>query len=189
MPPTTRQKALQEARALVQIFGLNGFSFQHVADRVGIKKPSIYEHFKSKDDLAICIIKDWREKFLELSETVEVFSADQKIAALFEKFCIFADDKSKVCPLTAMTAEINGFSPEIRQELKATCDTQLAWLDRTIAQGQATGLFRTDLPCADMASFIIVLIFGGQMASRIRGNADSIKAVKGQALDYLKAKI
>ena len=173
MPPTTRQKALQEARALVQIFGLNGFSFQHVADRVGIKKPSLYEHFKSKDDLAICIIKDWREKFLEWSETVEVFSADQKIAALFEKYCIFADDKSKVCPLTAMTAEINGFSPEIRQELKATCDTQLAWLDRTIAQGQATGLFRTDLPCADMASFIIVLIFGGQMASRIRGNTCS----------------
>lgn len=189
MTPTTRQKALKEARALMQTFGLNGFSFQHVADRVGIKKPSLYEHFKSKDDLAICIIRDWREKFLEWSETVEVFSADQKIAALFEKFCIFADDECKVCPLTAMTAEINGFSPEIRHELKATCDVQFAWLDRTIAQGQAAGLFRTDLSCADMAGFVVVLIFGGQMASRIHGNADTIKTVKGQALEYLKARI
>ncbi|AMA72811.1 TetR/AcrR family transcriptional regulator [Aneurinibacillus thermoaerophilus] len=38
--------------------GYEGASLAHIADEVGIKKPSIYAHFKGKDDLFLKVIED-----------------------------------------------------------------------------------------------------------------------------------
>ncbi|MFM1651831.1 TetR/AcrR family transcriptional regulator [Brevibacillus sp. B_LB10_24] len=38
--------------------GYEGASLAHIADEVGIKKPSIYAHFKGKDDLFLHVIRD-----------------------------------------------------------------------------------------------------------------------------------
>lgn len=46
--------------ALVQFaqFGYDGASLAQIAEQVGIKKPSIYAHFKGKDELFLAVIQD-----------------------------------------------------------------------------------------------------------------------------------
>src|SRR4026207_1976617 len=49
----TREKILDAAQDLIQTRSFHGFSFQDIADRVGVRKPSLYHYFDSKDAIAL----------------------------------------------------------------------------------------------------------------------------------------
>lgn len=53
------------------IHGYEGTSLSQIAEEVGIRKQSIYSHFKGKDDLFLSVLKDAKE--MELSSYVEYF--------------------------------------------------------------------------------------------------------------------
>ncbi|UVI33418.1 TetR/AcrR family transcriptional regulator [Paenibacillus spongiae] len=54
------------------IHGYEGASLSKIADEVGIKKQSIYAHFKGKDDLFLQVLRDAKET--ELSSKLRYFS-------------------------------------------------------------------------------------------------------------------
>ncbi|MFD4931424.1 TetR/AcrR family transcriptional regulator [Peribacillus butanolivorans] len=58
------------------IHGYEGTSLSQIAEDVGIKKQSIYSHFKGKDDLFLSVLKDAKE--MELSFYVEYFNIMKK---------------------------------------------------------------------------------------------------------------
>src|SRR4029078_13048394 len=45
---STREKILDAAQDLIQTRSFHGFSFQDIADRVGVRKPNLYHYFVSK---------------------------------------------------------------------------------------------------------------------------------------------
>ncbi|MDM5360904.1 TetR/AcrR family transcriptional regulator [Peribacillus sp. ACCC06369] len=53
------------------IHGYEGTSLSQIAEEVGIRKQSIYSHFKGKDDLFLSVLMDAKE--MELSSYVEYF--------------------------------------------------------------------------------------------------------------------
>jgi TetR/AcrR family transcriptional repressor of nem operon len=53
----TREKILNSAQGLIQTRSFHGFSFQDVADEVGIRKASLYHYFASKDEVALAVLK------------------------------------------------------------------------------------------------------------------------------------
>ncbi|MDM5210560.1 TetR/AcrR family transcriptional regulator [Peribacillus sp. NJ4] len=53
------------------IHGYEGTSLSQIAEEVGIRKQSIYSHFKGKDDLFLSVLKDAKE--MELSSYVKYF--------------------------------------------------------------------------------------------------------------------
>ena len=50
--PGTREKILEAAERLIAAHGAEGFQLKDVADAVGIRPPSVYAHFESRDDIA-----------------------------------------------------------------------------------------------------------------------------------------
>lgn len=54
------------------IHGYEGASLSQIAEEVGIKKQSIYAHFKGKDDLFLQVLRDAKET--ELSSKLQYFS-------------------------------------------------------------------------------------------------------------------
>ena len=50
----TAERVVDAAEGLVQQHGYNGFSYDDVAQLVGIKKPSIHHHFPKKGELVAC---------------------------------------------------------------------------------------------------------------------------------------
>ena len=57
-PSNVKQKIFEEA---IRFFGENGFegtSIQTIADAVGIRKPSLLYHFRSKEELREAVIED-----------------------------------------------------------------------------------------------------------------------------------
>ena len=63
----TREKILRVGIELFLKKGYNKASMALIATEVGIKKASLYHHFKNKEELAICVIDYFDEKMGEWS--------------------------------------------------------------------------------------------------------------------------
>ena len=58
----TKDKILNAAEQLITVKGVYGFNLHDIAEKVGIKVPSIYKHFKNKDE----VLKGVSQRFVEL---------------------------------------------------------------------------------------------------------------------------
>lgn len=183
----TRTRALAEAQRLLQSVGFNGFSFQHIADALGIKKPSLYEHFKSKDELGAALIEEYRTSFLKWTETIDVFEPDAQIGALFEVFAKFVSEDKRVCPLAAMGGDFNSFPKHLKKALAGLYDSRRSWLVEVIRKGQRQKVFRKDKSAEELAELVLSIGVGAQFAARVAGNPELIREMKRQALDSIRA--
>ena len=75
---TTKERILEEALTLFAQNGFDGTSVEQIAERVGIKAPSLYKHYKGKEDILNAII-DAAEMRYE-----EYFGSDRNIGKLPE---------------------------------------------------------------------------------------------------------
>jgi AcrR family transcriptional regulator len=73
---TTRDRILDEALTLFAENGYDGTGVEQIADKVGIKAPSLYKHFKGKEDILNTLI-DMTEYRYE-----EFFGSDSHIGKL-----------------------------------------------------------------------------------------------------------
>ena len=182
----TRQKAVSQAQKLLQQQGFNGFSFQHIADLLEIKKPSLYAHFESKEDLGNELIQQYLTSFQNWAEALSEFDARHRLMAFFDLFFKFSKAGAMYCPVAALTADLHTLPPSMKKSLKALYDHQTEWLKKVILAGQHEGSFRKDLKANELVQFVISLSIGSQFLGRISGEAEVIKTLKQQALMYLE---
>lgn len=185
---STQQRALAVGKALVQKYGFNGFSFQHVADALDIRKPSLFAHFESKEDLGCQILAVYKQDFQRWTQTIAVFEPRAKIGALFEVFFGFSESPtraSKLCPLSALIADFHTLPKSMQKSLDGLFADQAQWLKQTIAEGQRHGGFRKDTPPADLAELIMAIGLGAQLVARVSKSPMKIKRLKAQALAML----
>jgi len=183
---STRIRALVEGQNLLQKYGYNGFSFQHLADAVGVKKPSLYEHFKSKEDLGRKLIEEYERIFINWTETISVFEPEAQIGAFFEVFIKIVSNDKKLCPVCAMSADLNSFPNEMKKGLEELYATRKDWLKKIIKLGQSKKNFRKDKTPEELSNLIIAVGLGAQLGARITGNLELLRDAKKQALEILK---
>src|SRR5215475_4719408 len=59
----TAEQILDLAETLIQTRGYSAFSYQDIADSLGIRKASIHYHFASKTDLGIAVVDRYLARF------------------------------------------------------------------------------------------------------------------------------
>jgi TetR/AcrR family transcriptional repressor of nem operon len=183
---TTKEKALRESMSLLQASGYNGFSFQHVADALGIKKPSLYDHFESKEELGLRLINDYRARFTAWQETIAAFDPADRLAAYFEAIFRFACDGKKLCPIGALGSDFNTLPKRLQKELSKVFAEQVQWLELIITDGQRKKIFRRDLPARELAELVVSAGLGSQKTARISGDEERVRSVKTSLLKLLK---
>jgi TetR/AcrR family transcriptional regulator, transcriptional repressor for nem operon len=186
MSKDTKTRAIAEAKKLVQTFGYNGFSFQHVADALGIKKPSLYDHFGSKEELGRDLVADYAQNFMQWTETIEVFGPRDKVGALFELFFKIASNEGRICPLSALTADLNTLPKSVRKALGKICHFQRDWLKSVVEDGQKQKVFRADLSSLHLADLILSLGLGSQLIARLESDPKGIRNRKEQLFKLLE---
>ena len=80
----TKSQAIETGKALLQLKGFNGFSFQDIADELGIRKASLHYHFSSKEELGLALIADYEDAFSQWCKTVEDLDPMDQL----EQFCL-----------------------------------------------------------------------------------------------------
>ncbi len=63
---STKQRILDEALTLFAEYGYNGTGVDLIAERVGIKGPSLYKHYKGKEEILNALIDVAEERYEEM---------------------------------------------------------------------------------------------------------------------------
>ncbi|SMC85752.1 TetR/AcrR family transcriptional regulator [Papillibacter cinnamivorans] len=80
----TRQRILSEALRLFAAGGFDAVRVQQIADAVGIRAPSLYKHFKSKQDIFDTILEEMEKRYQKQMGSLQMNGAEPgKDASLF----------------------------------------------------------------------------------------------------------
>ena len=77
-----KEEIIYATLELASEYGLKSLSLSQIADKVGIRKPSLYNHFKSKEELVNCMYTFLREKAQISARTspgLEAFPEDKSL--------------------------------------------------------------------------------------------------------------
>lgn len=76
MKKDTRQVILEEALSLFSVRGYEGVTVQDIAEAVGIKAPSLYKHYKSKQDIFDAILTEMDRRYQDQVQSMQMNGTD-----------------------------------------------------------------------------------------------------------------
>lgn len=182
----TKERILDAAQDLIQTRSFHGFSFQDLADRVGIRKPSLYHHFDSKEALAVAVLEraaDWVQSRFANAD------GEDPAARLERYFQMFRDIHGKgerMCPGGSFAAVLDGVSSSVQSTLHRFAKLNLDLLESIVRDGAESGQFNIkDQRPRDVAMQILAGVQGALMIGRLTGDAHAIDAVIAEFRNYL----
>lgn len=184
---STKEKILKEGRSLLQKHGYNGFSFQDIANTLDIKKPSVYDHFSSKEELILAILQYYTESFDIWSDSVANLEPLQQIRKVFDIFYSFSCDKRKVCPVLALTADTHVLTPKIQNQMKLFIEKWMSWLQIQIKHGQKNKTIRTDIKPPILSGLIYNQVMGSQFQARILNDPTVMLKSGDMLIEFIKS--
>lgn len=128
MSTSTKSELLHEASRMLLAKGLNGFSLQELADKLNIKKASLFHHYPSKTALAIELYRHYQSAFKDWAIENEHLSPEKQIIIYAEKLTTWICEKQRVCPVGAMSLEWHLVPKELQVEIKKLHELHKEWL-------------------------------------------------------------
>ncbi|GAA2087102.1 TetR/AcrR family transcriptional regulator [Streptomyces albiaxialis] len=84
------QQIVETARALLEEEGADALTMRRLADRLGIKAPSLYKHFPDKNAVETALISVLFEEMAEALEAAEARASSDPLAELFVAYRTYA---------------------------------------------------------------------------------------------------
>lgn len=163
----TRLSILRTARELIQTRSYLGLSFQELADRVGIRKASLYHHFPSKEALGIAVLERSVHQFDDWVGQLSG-SPQAQLQAYILMFRDVLGAGKRVCPGGALGPGWDSIEPGLQQAARQMRQRQIDWLTVVIGQIKP-GKLKTTATSAQLASEVFALCQGALLSSRISG--------------------
>jgi TetR/AcrR family transcriptional repressor of nem operon len=167
MSENAREAILAAARRVAQAHGYVGLNFRDIGAEVGIKAASIYHHFSSKADLGAAVAKRyWEDTAADLealsAATGDPIKALQAYPGLFRRSL---EAENRMCLSGFMSAEYDDLPADVKTEVQAFADVNIAWLTRMLSA--------TSDPPIDpeaKARAIFAAVGGAQLMARSRSD-------------------
>ncbi len=181
----TREKILREAAALFNQYGYSGSSMSDIMRVTGLQKGGIYNHFKSKDELALqafdFVIEGMRKQYLTVLKGKH--SAVDRLKAIISIFSNLAENPPIPggCPLLNTAVESDDAHPALRERVQIAMDGWRALICQIINKGIAKGEVRENVEADVVATIMISTLEGAVMMSKLYGDAIHVK----RAVTYL----
>jgi TetR/AcrR family transcriptional regulator, transcriptional repressor for nem operon len=172
---STREQILQVARELIQTRSYLGFSFQDVADQVGIRKPSLYHHFRSKEALGVEVLREATQRFTEWTQK----RGEAPLVALDAYFRLYRQGLragSAVCPAGALAPGWDCIDDGLRQAARDLRHAHVLWLTGVLGalapgRGASAGA---------LAASVFATCQGAMLSARMTGRAQDFDEVVAQ---------
>lgn len=177
----TKREILDTAEAMIQELGYNGFSYQHIADLLGVKTAAVHYHFRSKADLGAAVIERYRRRFHRWADQLDAECKDvrAKLDAFFQIYYDLSNNGQRACPAGMLQAEYRAIPEEVREATRGLMVDLQTWLTEVLAQGREAGELRFPGRPADQAVVIAATLQGALQIARSCG-ADRFDAAVAQ---------
>ncbi|MEH2160803.1 MAG: TetR/AcrR family transcriptional regulator [Nostoc sp.] len=189
----TKSRILYQAAELFNQQGYAGSSMSDIMRVTGLQKGGIYNHFQSKDDLAlqafdfaIARIKQ-HTRFALRSKRHAV----ERLQAIIEIFSSFAENPpiKGGCPLLNTAVESDDNHPALRERAQQAMNSWLHLIRRIIETGIDKGEIRPEVSADEIATIIIATLEGAIMMSKLYGDSIHMDRVINHLNQYLKTNL
>jgi TetR/AcrR family transcriptional repressor of nem operon len=178
---TTREEILSVTRNLIQTRSYLGFSFQDVADQVGIRKPSLYHHFPTKEALGVEVLHEATHAFRIWAAATSP-TPGRKLSAYFDLYR-WGLAGLAMCPAGALAPGWDCIEPKLQGAVRALRHEQVRWL---------SGVFSADprnrRRAGELAAFVFAACQGALLSARMTGAVEDFDAVIAQVRSAIAAK-
>jgi TetR/AcrR family transcriptional repressor of nem operon len=176
----TAEQILDLAETLIQTRGYSAFSYQDIADSLGIRKASIHYHFPSKADLGVAVVDRYIARF---GEGLTAIADDQSQSSMtmldfyVQPYLQFASTPDRVCLSGALAGEMLALPPKVRERVDHFFRTHQVWLTKILERGVARGEFALPAPASKVARFVFGALQGALLVKRTTNDMSQINDV------------
>jgi len=186
IPKDTRSAILDVAQDLVQRQSISGVSFQELANRIGIKKGSLYYHFESKDDLAVALLERATSEMKESFEKGKAKSPLERLNYFLNIYLYHIIPTEKLCPGGAFAGEWGKLSNPVKAQVNRLIDTQAKGVSEILTEGIQSGVFNDHAKSVEeLAQWVIACVQGALVTSRISENRVRFESTLTIITEYL----
>ncbi len=161
-PQQQRKKEIIQATLdLTADLGIKRVTTQAIADRVGIAQPTVFRHFKTRDDIFAAVI-GWITENLSkaiLSGVNPEDEADEQLRKLIQSQLTFIN-KHRAVPRVLFSDFLHLESPKLKSLLQELMNGYIKRVTQLLQQGKESGAFHKNLDVDQTARYIAALIQG-----------------------------
>ncbi|SDX50084.1 TetR/AcrR family transcriptional regulator [Paenibacillus sp. CF384] len=164
----TAEAILDAAESMVMESGFNGFSYAHIAEKVGIRTASIHYHYPSKEDLGEALIKRYRENFNAFIAKVDGESANSydKLVKFIALYRSGPADNFRTCLGVMLSTDLTSLSDRARDGVAEFFAINLDWLSQVLENGRQDGNLRFEGGAVMEAHKLFAALQGAQLLAR-----------------------
>jgi AcrR family transcriptional regulator len=167
----TRAMILARVAPLFNQQGYFGASLSAIMQETGLEKGGIYNHFKSKEQLAL---EAFDYAYAILDQRIRVALAGKKhalerLSAMLSYFQSWIDDPPIAggCPILNTAIEADDAHPALRERARQAMDELCGTIQHILSKGIERGEIRSDVDADAWASVMIAMLEGAIMMSRL----------------------
>lgn len=178
--PSLREQIVEAAVATFHRQGFNGTSVQDLAEAAGAPKGSFYNHFGSKEDIAIAALDRYWERVLAHLALLEDGTQPpvERLRRYFDRLATIADKDGyrRGCLIGNMSTEMAHASGPVRERLATLLGAWTERIEVCVAAAQSDGSIRRDLQAPVIATFLLNAWEGAVLRSKVDREAAPMNA-------------
>lgn len=187
----TKAHIIEQAAILFNQKGYAGSSIADIMAATGLKKGGIYNHFKSKDEIALQAF-DYAASLVQQKVWNIVRrkkNALDRLQALIQVHLDYVDNPPLAggCPIMNTAIESDDAYPELRARAASVMDSWRDLIIRIVQKGIKKQEIKADIDPEIVASFLISAIEGAIMMSKLYQDAVHLQRVISSLNEYIES--
>ena len=186
----TKARIIRQAATVFNQQGYAGTSMADIMQATGLKKGGIYNHFKSKDELALAAF-DYAESLMvqRIWSVVKTErNAIARLDALVSSYLPYIDDPPIAggCPILNTAIETDDTDSPLRDRALAAINAWRSLIIRIVQRGVKKGEIKATVEPDEIATIIICNIEGAIMISKLTNNPVHLKRAIAHLQNYIQ---
>jgi TetR/AcrR family transcriptional repressor of nem operon len=174
----TARRILDIAEVLWLERGFNGFSYQHLAEPLGVRNAAIHYHYPSKTDLGVALVARFRRRFARSTAHWQSTTTDpwRKLEGYIDLLTFNYADAERLCPTGVLAVDWATLPEPMREESRLFMRELYDWCASVLREGLTSGHFRFAGSAEDKAALLLATLQGGLQLARFEPSwLDAIK--------------
>ncbi|KQL37063.1 MULTISPECIES: TetR/AcrR family transcriptional regulator [Bacillaceae] len=185
----TKEHIIRESAGLFNTKGYTGASLSEIIERCGIRKGGIYNHFENKDEIALAAFDYSFSQILSfLSKALENASnSKESLLAICNVYIDLVENDSLEggCPILNTAIESDDGHPFLKEKAQQAMKTFIGKLTMIIQKGIENKEFREDINTEEASTYIIAVIEGGVMLSKLFDDSKYIRHCSSNIIQFI----
>lgn len=190
----TREHIIRKSAELFNLKGYAASSISEVMEATGLRKGGIYNHFESKDEIALAAFdyayKLVSARFVKVIKTAEK-NAVAKLQALVRAYIMYIEEPPLRggCPIQNAAVESDYSNPLLRAKARDAMDQMRGMLKHVLDEGVKRRQLKPSINTDYVTTFVIATLEGGIMLAALYRDRTHLDRVIHFVQEYIDAEL